>query len=268
MNENIAATFLIVFREALEAGLIVGIIFTVLNRLKAMRYASHVIVSVAAAILCSFMIAWVFNNATENASETANQIIETLVSFIACGVLTYMVFWMEKQARNIKSEIENRLQNAISNSELAVIISLPFLAVLREGFETVLFLKAIALKTSQAVSWIGGLSGFGLAAVISCLIFVFGKRVPLKPFFKFTGFFLILIAGGLLAYGVHEANELGWIPSGIEHVWNINHILNEKEGIGSFLKALFGYNGNPSLTEVLAYLIYMSTIGWMLKKSS
>lgn len=263
---NIFSTFLVVFRETLEAGLIVGIILTVLARLKAMRYMPYVVMSVVSAIIASFLAAWGLQSITQNSSETLEKVIEGGISLIACAVLTYMVFWMDKQAKKIRPEIETRLEAAVSGSELFAIISLPFLAVLREGVETVLFLKAVAIQSSQSISWLGGLSGFFLAALISAVLFLGGKKVPLKPLFRGTGFFLILIAAGLLAYGIHEFHEIGWIPPVIEHVWNINHILNEKEGIGSFLKAMFGYNGNPSLVEVTAYGLYLIGIGWLLKQ--
>ena len=124
---------------------------------------------------------------------------------------------------------------------------------------------AVASQNSGAISFWGGISGFLLAALIAVGIFILGKRIPLRPFFRFTGFFLLLVAAGLLAYGVHELGEIGWIPSLIEHVWDINHVFNEKEGLGAFAKAIFGYNGNPSLTEVIVYVTYLVVIPLFLK---
>ena len=168
------------------------------------------------------------------------KIIEATISIAACGILTYMVFWMAQQARKIRSDLEVRVEQAVTSGEFFAIVLLPFLSVFREGAETVLFLKAVAIQNSGLVSFWGGVSGFALAAGIAFAIFVGGKKIPLRPFFQWTGYFILLIAAGLLAYGIHELHELGWIPPVIEPVWNINHILNEKEGLGSFLKALFG----------------------------
>lgn len=269
MNEGVlASTFLVVFRETLEAGLIVGIILTLLYRMKAMRYAGHVGASILTALIASLGLAWALDMMTENLEGVWAKALEGGISILACGVLTYMIFWMDKQAKRIRPEIESKLESAVSNAELFAIVSLPFLAVIREGFETVLFLKAVALQNSGTVSAVGGLTGFGLAALISFAIFAWGKRVPLKPLFRGTGFFLIFVAAGLLAYGIHELHEINWIPPVIEHVWDINHILNEKQGVGSFLKALFGYNGNPSLVEISAYGIYLFLVWSFLVKSS
>ncbi len=258
MSEGtVFATFVIVFREALEASLIVGIILTLLNRLKAHRYYSHVIGSSAAAIVLSVLVGMWLASLASSAQDTAGKIIEGLISLAAAAVLTYMFFWMERQARLIKNEIEQKVETALSQKDDWAMMSLAFFAVLREGAETVLFLKAVSLQSGGGVSWAGGLSGLGLALAITGTLFIGGKKVPLKQLFRFTGFVIVLMAAGLLAYGIHELEEVGWIPQLIYPLYNINPILNEKEGLGSFLKALFGYNGNPSLTEVIAYWAFL-----------
>lgn len=265
MQVTVGATFLIVFREALEAGLIIGIIMTVLAHLKAKQYYKHVFLSIALALIASLFLAWGLTTLTESAQGHYEKVIEGIVSLIACGVVTYMVFWMHEQARMIKSRIETTLTKAVPKNDLFVMISLPFVAVFREGAETVLFLKAVSLQSSQSVSWLGGAAGLGLAVVITLLVFVGGQKIPLKPLFQWTGYFLILISAGLLAYGIHELEEAGWLNGIIYPIWNINHILNEKEGFGALLKALFGYNGNPSLLEVTAYLSYLTAIFYFLR---
>jgi high-affinity iron transporter len=92
-------------------------------------------------------------------------------------------------------------------------------------------------------------------------LFTSTKRLNLKHFFQVTNILLLLFAAGLVAHGVHELNEAGWIPAIIDPLWDINHILDENSAVGGILKALFGYNGNPSLTEVLAYILYFSILG-------
>jgi high-affinity iron transporter len=216
----------------------------------------HIFASTALAILASIGAAWGIELLTSSVRGQYVKIVEGAVSLLACGVLTYMILWMAKQSRRIKSDIESKLTEAVSGKDLFVMISLPFISVFREGVETVLFLKAISLQTSEAVSWVGGISGFGLSAFVITLIFIGGKRISLKPLFKATSFLLFFIAAGLLAYGVHEFEEAGWLNGIISPVWNTNHILNEKEGLGAFMKALFGYNGNPSLLEVIVYISY------------
>ena len=193
------------------------------------------------------------------------KVIEGVISLVACGVLTYMVFWMDRQAKLIRPQIETRLETAVTSRELTAIVALPFLAVFREGAETVLYLKAVAIQSSGAISWAGGLLGGALALVATLAIFLGGRRVPLKALFRSTSVLLLLIGAGLLAYGIHELQELGWIPIVVYPVWDINFLLNEKEGIGCFLKALFGYNGNPSLIEVVAYAAYLAGVVMVLR---
>lgn len=261
MNEgNIFATFVVVFREALEASLIIGIILTVLARAKAHHYFSSVIASSLVAIVLSFVAGNWIVSMTDTAQEKVRQIIEGTISLVAAGVLTYMFFWMEDQARHIKSKLEAEVHLALSSQDFTAMLALPFFAVFREGAETVLFLKAVTIQSGESVSLWGGILGCVLAVGIVALIFVEGRKVPLKPLFRGTGFLILLMAAGMLAYGVHELEEAGWIPQILYPLYNINHILNEKVGAGSFLKALFGYNGNPSLTEVTAYWTYLAVI--------
>lgn len=263
---NITATFVIVFREMLEAGLIVGIILTVLSKLRAMRYAPQVWTSIGLAVLASALAGWALGLATQATQGRWEKIIEGLISLIACGVLTYMVFWMDRQAKRIRPEVAEHVESAVSRQDRYAMLALPFLAVFREGAETVLFLQAVAIQSGSAVSWVGGLAGGALAIAVTAAIFVGGRRIPLRSLFRGTGVLLLLIAAGLLAYGVHELEELGWLPPLIAPVWNINHLLNEKEGLGAFLKALFGYNGNPSLLEVIAYVTYLVVVTVLLRR--
>lgn len=260
------STFIVVFREALEACLIVGIIYTVLARLGARRYFSHVGASALLALGFSYGLGFWLSGLTEQNQETLGPVIEGVISLAACGVLTYMFFWMEKQARYIKTDIETKMEAALSARDWWAIVSLPFFAVLREGAETVLFLKAVSIQSGGAVSWAGGIFGLALAVVITLMIFAFGKRVPLKLLFRSTGILIVFIGAGLLAYGIHELGEIGWVPGIVEPIYDINPILNEKKGIGSFLKALFGYNGNPSLTEVVLYWTYLAAVFFATRK--
>lgn len=268
MNEgSLIATFMVVFRESLEASLIVGIVLTVLARLKQNRYFPHILASSGLAVLASVLAGFLLMSLTSKVRGRWEEFIEGIISLAACGVLTYMIFWMDRQAKRIKPQIEARVEEVVSRGELFSLVLLPFLAVFREGAETVLFLSAVASQGSGSLSLAGGILGLGLGIFIVGVIFIGGKRIPLKPLFRTSGIFLLLVAAGLLAYGIHEFHELGIIPEIYAPVWNLNPILNEKEGLGSFLKALFGYNGNPSLVEVLAYAAYLAGVSFFLAKS-
>ena len=137
---------------------------------------------------------------------------------------------------------------------------LAFTAVLREGIELALFLTASALASSTMAAVTGALLGLGTAILLGWSLFASIVRLDLRRFFQVTGFLLILFAAGLVAHGVHEFNELGWIPPIIEHVWDLNPLLNENAPFGMLLTALFGYNANPSLSETLAYISYFAAI--------
>jgi high-affinity iron transporter len=140
--------------------------------------------------------------------------------------------------------------------------------VLREGVELALFLTATVMTTTEQQTITGALLGLGTAILLGWALFASTLRLDLRKFFQVTGALLILFAAGLVAHGIHEFNEVGMIPAIIEHVWDINFILDEKSLAGQLLKTLFGYNGNPSLTEVLAYVLYFVGIFFGLRKSS
>ncbi len=251
------SSFVIVFRETLEAALIVAIVLTYLIQTKANQYLRHVLWSTLAAIGTSLIVAFIFDQTVGEFEGRAAEIFEGVVALVAAGVLTYMVLWMHKQAAKIKTQMHEKLQLVINRQEVLSLMALPYFAVLREGAETILFLKAAALQAGGVTSAFGGIAGFISAVFITTSFFWLGKKIPLKPFFRYTGLFLTFIAAGLLAYGLHELEEAGFIFPIIEHIWDFNPVLNEKEGIGSFLKAIFGYNGNPSLVETAAYFGYL-----------
>lgn len=261
---NFFATFVVLLRECLEAGLIVGIILTVLVRLNHRRYFKDVFWSVGAAVGLSCVLGFIMMSVTSSFQGTMEKLVEGGVSIIACGVLTYMIFWMHAQSKKIKTDVEVSVETALSKQEYWAFVSLPFFAVLREGAETVLFLSALGAKNGGAVSFFGSAAGALVAVLISFMIFWGGKKISLKCLFGSLNILLLLMASGLLAYGIHELQEVKIIPVIVYPLWNINHILNEKVGVGSFLKALFGYNGNPSLIEVIAYASYLLTVGFFL----
>jgi high-affinity iron transporter len=135
-----------------------------------------------------------------------------------------------------------------------------FLAVLREGIELALFLTAAAFSMSAGATLVGGIMGLGAAAVVGWVFFATSSRLDMNSFFRVTSILLVLFAAGLVAQGIHEFNEAGIVPSIVEHIGDVNPILDEASGLGQILKSLLGYNGNPSLTEVAAYGFYVVAI--------
>ncbi len=264
MNAFDLSSFIIIFRETLEAALIVGITASFLLRTRNFGYMAHVLWSAAAALVASAGVAILFERTVGEFEGRSASIFEGTVAFLAAGVLTYMILWMKRQAVQMRPQMESRLGEVLARRDLFALCALPFFAVLREGAESVLFLKAAAFQAGGSTSFVGGILGFLGAVLLTAAIFWFGKKIPLKPFFQATGIFLLIISAGLLAYGIHEFEEAGLINPVVEPIWNINPILSEKTGFGSFLKAIFGYNGNPSLVEVTLYAGYLAgMIFWM-----
>jgi high-affinity iron transporter len=157
--------------------------------------------------------------------------------------------------------LERDVQRAVTTGGVWALFSLAFVAVVREGIETALFLNAAAFSATPAQTLIGGLLGLAFAVGLGWLIFAVGKQFNLRAFFWGTSVLLLLFAAGLFAHGVHELQEAGLLPVIVEHVYDINPILDESSTVGAFLKALLGYNGNPSLLEVIAYVGYLVVVG-------
>ena len=180
---------------------------------------------------------------------------------LAAGVLTWMIFWMQRQGRQVQAELERDVRQAVRAGSAWALFSLAFVAVVREGIETALFLTAAAFSATPAQTMIGGLLGLALAVLLGWMIFSAGKQLNVRAFFRGTSVLLLLFAAGLFAHGIHEFQEAGLLPMIVEHVYDINAILDENGTVGVFLKALLGYNGNLSLIEMLTYVGYLVLIG-------
>ncbi len=254
------AALLITFREGLEAALIVGIVLGYLKRTGHMDRQGGVWWGVAAALGVSVVAALAMQAVGARFEGRAEQIFEGATMLLAAGVLTWMVFWMQAQGRRIKGELEEGVQKAVAAEQGWALFSLAFIAVVREGIETVLFLSAAAFSSSPAQTLVGGLIGLAAAVAVGWALFAASGRLNMRRFFQVTSVLLIVFAAGLAAHGVHEFQEAGLLPIFVEHVWDINHILDENGTLGSILKSLFGYNGNPSLMEVVSYVGYLAAI--------
>jgi high-affinity iron transporter len=186
----------------------------------------------------------------------AEEIFEGATMFLAVGVLTWMIFWMRTQARLIKTSLERNVQDAVETGTRRGLALVAFIAVFREGVETALFLSAAAFASNGQGILIGAALGLAAAILLGYLIYASTAKLNVRHFFNITSVLLLLFAAGLLAHGIHEFQEAGLIPTVNEHVWDINHLLDENSNVGQILKAVFGYNGNPSLEEVVGYFGY------------
>ena len=253
-------SFLLALREGVEAALVVGIVMGALRKMQKQRLARSVWWGTICAAAVSLSTAFLLQALGASLEGRAEAVFEGGEMFLAAGVLTWMVFWMHKQSRSLKSELETGAQRAIQRAGERGLFILAFVAVLREGIELALFLTASALASGAGEAFTGAALGIATAAGLGWLLFATTIQLNLKRFFQVTGILLILFAAGLVAHGVHEFNEVGWIPAVIEPIWNLSPILAESSLLGQMLKTLFGYNPNPSLTEAVAYSLYLAAV--------
>ena len=257
-------SYLLSLREGLEAALIIGIVLGALQKIRRTDLAPALWMGTFAALGVSILTAVILTLFGMSLEETAEQIYEGITMLLAAGILTWMIFWMSKQSKNIKSELEDGVNKAVLTTGKRAIFGLAFLAVVREGVELALFITAAFFAGSNEsvtaniiLTLSGVVLGLGTAVLLGWSLLAATARLNLRRFFQITGYLLILFAAGLVAHGIHEFNEVGWIPSIIEHVWEVNAIVDENSVFGELLKTLFGYNGNPSLTEMIGYFIYL-----------
>jgi len=214
---------------------------------------------VAAAVGVSMVAGAVLFATGAELEGAAEQVFEAVAMLAAAAILTWMIFWMRERAGNMKSELESGVQRA-SQSGAWSLFGLAFFAVLREGVELALFLSAATFSSSALQTILGALLGLGTAILLGWSFFATTVRLDLRRFFQVTGLLLLLFAAGLLARGVGELVEVGWIPALIGHVWDLGGMISTNSVLGQALGALFGYNASPSLTEVLAYAAYVGTV--------
>jgi len=273
---NSAAPLLITFREALEAALIVGILAAYLRKIGRQDLYKYLLVGVIGAIITSIIVGGATVYVYGGLSGVSEKIFEGSASILATIVLTYMIFWMAGNARRIRGELEEKINTTVSKGYVYGIALLAFVAVAREGLETVLFLTAFAVQDFSA-TLIGLILGITIVVGLSFLMMRGVYRLDIQRFFKYTSVILLVFAAGLLGYGVHELVEAAE-GSGIEvgplaasafdiNPVDIENIFHEKGVIGSILKALVGYDGNPEWIRVIVYLGYWITIGGFLLRS-
>jgi high-affinity iron transporter len=263
------ASFLLALREGLEAALIVGIVLAALRKVNRTHLSIFVWQGVLAAIGFSILAGLGLTWLGAEFEGRAEEVFEGVTMLVAAGLLTWMIVWMRRQSAGMQKELEKDVVSATEGQEKRwALFWLSFLAVGREGLELVLFLVAVQMTSDAFQTLAGAVLGLTASFALGIALFVSSKRMSLRTFFNVTNILLVLFAAGLLAHGVHEFNEAGVIPPIIEHVWDINPILNEEGTVGQMLTAVLGYNGNPALTEMLAYGAYFAAAWFLWKKVS
>jgi high-affinity iron transporter len=254
---SLFSAYLLALREGLEAALLVGLTLGVLSRISRPDLRRQVWLGTGLAATASLAMAMALQRIGVALEGPAEMIFEGTTMLLAAVVLTWMIFWMRSQARKTQAGLEADIHRAARPGQSSAVFSIAFLAVFREGIELALFLTAATFQVDVAATLSGGLLGLATAMALGYLLYGTSIRLDLRVFFQATGLLLLLFAAGLVGHAVHEFNELGWIPTLMDPIWNLSAWLREDTLVGSFLKSLFGYNADPSLTEALAYASYL-----------
>jgi high-affinity iron transporter len=250
-------TLVIALREGVEASLIVGIVaaFCVKEGRRDALRPMWLGVALAAALCVAVAVA--LRVVGEELPEREQEMLETVVGLIAVGAVTYMIVWMRRHARGLKAVLEGRAKSALVVGSTAALVGMAFLAVLREGFETAVFmLAAFQDSADPAAAGAGAVIGLVAAITLGVAIYRGGVRINLARFFRVTGFVLVLVAAGLLATSLHTAHEAGWITGLQGHAVDLSWLVKPDTVSGSLLTGMLGLQPEPTVIEAAAYLIY------------
>ena len=250
-------TFIIALREGVEASLIVGIIAAFLVREGRKDALSKMWLGVGIAVGFCLAMAVFLRIADDNLPQEQQEGLETVVGLIAVAAVTYMICWMRRNARGLKAELQEGAARALASGSTGALIGMAFLAVLREGFETAVFLLAVFQDTSNTTAaGAGAILGLVAAVVIGYLLYRGGVRINLARFFRVTGFVLALVAAGLVASAIHTAHEAGWF-NGLQHqAVDLTWLVAPGTVRGALLTGMLGLQPQPTVGEALGWLIY------------
>jgi high-affinity iron transporter len=259
------ATFVVTLREAFEAALLLGIVYTYLDKIGARSDYRYVTFGGVLGAVTSVLLGVALSVLSGPLLDLGPDVIGTAVVFVAVVVLTWHGWWMRQHARAIKSDVQRRLEQAGANHRVWIVGTIAFIGVFREGAETVLFLWGLMTQTS-VTGWggvTGGALGIATAAVLGWAIFRGGRQVSLTSFFAVTSVLLLLVAAGLFSTGIGKLEAFGLLP-GSPTLWDTSRVLDDRRGVGGFLAGLAGYRARPSVLEVLAYASYLLVAGTLL----
>jgi high-affinity iron transporter len=254
------AQFVITLREGMEAALAIAIVAAYLRKIKRNDLGKYLWLGSGLAVLASAFLSMIFWTFYGYAESYAGLWFEAISMFTAAAMLTYMVFWMAKNARKVKGELQEKVDVAISSGQLLGISGLAFTSVLREGAETILFLSAAA-TISFTETIIGATLGLFAASLVAFFIMRGTVRLDWRKFFMYTSILLILFASGITMHGAKALQELGVLPSIVERVYDLSSILPEDGPLGSVLHVFFGYHDAPSLLLLLVQFGYLAIFG-------
>lgn len=251
------ANFLIGLREGLEASLIVSILIAYLvktNRRSDIRYIWIGVGTAVVSVIVAFALVTI---SVEQLPFTAQEVVGGVLSIFAAGLVTWMIFWMRKTARFLKSELEGELSQAIDLGPVAIAV-VAFVTVGREGLETAAFIWATLSGIGYTVDpFVGAIFGFAVSIFLGFLIYRGALRVNLAKFFTVTGALLIVVAAGVLAYGIYDLQEAGVLPGLNAVAFDISATIRPDGWLGTLLKGTVNFQPNPSILQVVAWVAYL-----------
>ena len=252
--------FLVMLREGIEAALIVGIIAGYLAQTGRRDWMPAVWVGVLLAVAAALLVGAGLQLVSAEFPQRAQELFEAIVGLVAVAVLTSMVFWMRKVARSIRGELHHSIDEALAGSSQhgLPLIGMVFLAVAREGLESVFFLLAIFQQSPDPLAPLGALLGILVACALGYGIYAGSVRIDLRRFFRWTGALILVVAAGLLAGSLRALHEAGLWNHLQATAFDLSGVLPVDSGIGTLLSGLFGYSDRPALGEVIVYLLFLA----------
>jgi high-affinity iron transporter len=203
---------------------------------------------------------------TADAEDGASKFIAGVASLVAVVFVTWMIFWMAKQARELKSELHNRVDSAVKTST-ATMIGVAFFAVIREGVETSVFIWSASRATGTDTNPILGASlGLLVAAGLGYGVYKGALKLNLSKFFKYTGAFLIVVAAGILAYGIHELQEIGLLPFLTANSYDLSGVIPKDSAIETLLRGTISFRSKPSWLETIVWFSYAIPVAFIYLK--
>ena len=257
------ATYLIGLREGLEAALIISILVAYLVRTDRRAALPWVWTGVALAVAMSVGVALLLNLTSSVLSDTAEKLFAGIMSFVAVAMVTWMVFWMKSASRTIASDLRGTLDQAFAMG-VGAVATMAFVSVAREGLETAVFFFSLTTSTGGGSRAIAGLVlGLATSAAIGWLLYRGAIRVNLSTFFRFTGLLLILVAAGVLTYGVHELQEVGVLPGEDNVAFDVAATIPADSWYGSVLRGVLGFRPVMTVLEVAVWASYVGITTWL-----
>jgi high-affinity iron transporter len=251
-------TFVIGLREGLEAALMVGIIAAFLGQQGRADALRQVWIGTGTAVAICIGIAVVLQVISSDLPQRQQEGLETVVGALAVGMVTYMIIFMRRHAGGLKGDLEGAAASALASGSSRALTVMAFLAVLREGFETAVFLLATFHASGDATaSWLGSVLGILLAAGIGYGIYKGGVRLNLARFFLITGLILVVVAAGLVMTACHTANEAGWLSIGQAQAFDLSWLVRPGTPLSSLLTGVLGIQPYPVWIEVIVWLAYL-----------